>query len=243
MGKSIKKKRIRWDRIFILVFAVFSILISGTLLVKNIFTKPEQISQPISLTQNAETAVKYNTPTKGEDGVYRIENTIIVNKKYGLLRGYNPGENQEAKNQLELMLKKMIQEKFKVALNYSGYRSYEAQEVLYNQYVASNGQVKADTFSARPGFSEHQTGLAFDIIDQTGELLQSKTNPQAVEWLAQHAYEYGFIVRYLEDKESITGYTHEEWHVRYLGKELAKRVYESKLSLEEYYNIEGGSYN
>lgn len=173
--------------------------------------------------------------------IKRIKGVIIVNKKYGLPKDYNPGENATAK-QAFLNLKQAMQQKgFAVSDQYSGFRSYDYQEQVYNNYVRSDGQANADRYSARPGHSEHQTGLAFDFIDTTGQLLGEGIQDGATDWLAQHAHEYGFIVRYLPGKESITGYMAETWHVRYVG-ELAEEIYRSGLTLEEFLGVEGGDY-
>ena len=115
----------------------------------------------------------------------------------------------------------------------SGFRSYSSQKSIYNNYIRQYGQVLTDTFSARPGNSEHQTGLAFDVgwIDDTfGET-------ECRKWLATNAHKYGFIIRYPKGKENITGYKYEPWHIRYLGIELATKVYNSGLSLEEYFGL------
>ena len=113
----------------------------------------------------------------------------------------------------------------------SGYRSYETQEKLYNKYVKKDGEKKANTYSAKPGESEHQTGLAFDI----GSVDRSFANTIEAKWLAENAYLYGFIIRYPKDKEEITGYNYEPWHLRYVGQELAKYLKKNNLTLEEYY--------
>ena len=113
----------------------------------------------------------------------------------------------------------------------SGYRSYETQENLYNKYVKKDGEKKANTYSAKPGESEHQTGLAFDI----GSVDRSFANTIEAKWLAENAYLYGFIIRYPKDKEEITGYNYEPWHLRYVGQELAKYLKKNNLTLEEYY--------
>jgi len=118
----------------------------------------------------------------------------------------------------------------------SGYRSYNTQVALYNGYVANHGKDAADKFSAKPGASEHQTGLAIDVTSKNMNF-QLDTNFIDFEegkWLADNAYKYGFIIRFLDGKEDITGYIYEPWHIRYLGKELAKEVYDSGLTLEEY---------
>lgn len=115
--------------------------------------------------------------------------------------------------------------------NVSGYRSYNTQKDLYNGYVSRNGQAKADTFSAKPGTSEHQTGLATDI----NSVSDSFANTSAYKWLIENAYKYGFILRYPKGKEFITGYKYEPWHFRYVGIDVAKIVYEKDITYDEYY--------
>ena len=163
---------------------------------------------------------------------------VIVNKKHPLSASYAPGENPEALAAFLKLHAAMQANGFALSNQYSGFRSYETQAGLYESYVARDGQASADRYSARPGYSEHQTGLAFDLMDSSGNLLQE---PSAVNWLAQHAHEYGFIVRYMEGKEAITGYMTETWHIRYIGQE-ATDIYKSGLSLEEYFGLAGGDY-
>ena len=115
----------------------------------------------------------------------------------------------------------------------SGYRSYDYQSTLYDSYVAQYGQEAADRFSARPGHSEHQTGLAFDV----NTIDDSFADTPEYEWLKEHCVEYGFIIRYPDGKESVTGYKFEPWHIRYLGKDTAKAVDDTGLTLEEYLGI------
>lgn len=120
----------------------------------------------------------------------------------------------------------------------SGYRSYQVQTSLYNNYVASDGQAAADTYSARPGYSEHQTGLAFDICNAGGCSLEAEfANTGLGQWVAAHAHEYGFTIRYRSGKQHITGYTYEPWHLRYVGKDLAAQLYQSDKTLEEHFGL------
>lgn len=118
----------------------------------------------------------------------------------------------------------------------SGYRSYNTQAALYKSYVSNNGQSAADKYSAKPGQSEHQTGLSIDITCAALNYLLDDTFADAEEgkWVAENAHRFGFIVRYPKGKEDITGYFYEPWHIRYLGIELSTKVYESGLTLEEY---------
>lgn len=120
----------------------------------------------------------------------------------------------------------------------SGYRSYNTQVSLYSSYVANHGQEAADTFSAKPGQSEHQTGLSMDITCEAMNFQLDDTFGSTDEgkWVAENAHRFGFIIRYPKGKEDITGYMYEPWHIRYLGVELATDVYESGLTLEEYIN-------
>jgi D-alanyl-D-alanine carboxypeptidase len=119
----------------------------------------------------------------------------------------------------------------------SAYRSYAYQQRIYNRYVRSDGSSKADTYSARPGHSEHQTGLSFDITQPVSGGNLSSANfdktPQ-FSWLGKHAHEYGFILRYPAAKTHITGFVYEPWHYRYVGKEVAKQIHEQGLTFDEY---------
>lgn len=162
----------------------------------------------------------------------------IVNKKHPVNPAYHPGENPSAKAAFDALTNQMRGLGFGISYSYSGFRSYATQHSLYWSYVSQHGQAAADRFSARPGYSEHQTGLAFDVFGTGGGLL---AQPNAVHWLAHNAHRYGFIVRYQAGKEGITGYMAEPWHIRYLGPEAAD-IYQSGLSLEEYYGVAGGGY-
>ena len=168
----------------------------------------------------------------------KYDNIIIVNKKHGLSKDYNPGENPTAKAAFIRLRDDMINQGLNVGRSYSGFRSYDYQKTLYDNYVSRDGQAAADRYSARPGFSEHQTGLVFDLTDKSGNLLE---DARASQWLKDNAHNYGFIVRFQAGKEASTGYMPEAWHIRYVGKE-AKDIHDSGLSLEEYFGIEGGDY-
>lgn len=115
----------------------------------------------------------------------------------------------------------------------SGYRSYARQEKLYNNYVAKDGRDEADRYSARPGHSEHQSGLAMDL----NSVEDSFANTKEAKWIAENCAKYGFIIRYPKDKEEQTGYIYEPWHVRYLGVDLAEEITASGLCFEEYFGI------
>ena len=168
----------------------------------------------------------------------KYDDIIIVNKKHGLSKDYNPGENPTAKAAFVRLRDDMINQGLNVGRSYSGFRSYNYQKTLYDNYVSRDGQAAADRYSARPGFSEHQTGLVFDLTDKSGNLLE---DARASQWLKDNAHNYGFIVRFQAGKEASTGYMPEAWHIRYVGKE-AKDIHDSGLSLEEYFGIQGGDY-
>lgn len=167
-----------------------------------------------------------------EGEITYIEGILIANKTFALPSTYGPGVDPEAKEALNDMFAAAKKDGLKLFIC-SGYRTYAYQKSLYNRYVDRDGKEKADTYSARPGHSEHQTGLAFDLnkVDDSFD-----GTPEAI-WIAQHAHEYGFIVRYPKGKQEITGYKYEPWHVRYIGVEKAKAVYESGLCLEEFLGI------
>lgn len=167
------------------------------------------------------------------DGITYVNGILIANKSYSLPADYNPGVIPEAQSAFDEMAAGAAKDGIKLYIA-SGFRSYEYQEGLYQRYVERDGAEMADTYSARPGHSEHQTGLAFDL----NEISDAFAGTPEAEWLEEHAYEYGFIIRYPADKEDMTGYNYEPWHVRYLGKETAEKVYESGLCLEEYLGID-----
>lgn len=141
---------------------------------------------------------------------------------------------------LEKMLEDAKDEGHELVMN-SGFRSYKAQNFYFNNYVRQYGLEEAKKFSAQPGFSEHQTGLAFDLSykDKRCYLEVCFGETEAGKWLANNAHKYGFIVRYLDGKSEITGYQYEPWHFRYLGREVAKEIFEKKITYEEYLRDKG----
>ena len=177
-----------------------------------------------------------------------IENHVIANKTYRLPENYQPEDpyqkiTQERCNQC---IDKTAYESFKsmqsdaaaLGLNIyiaSGYRSYRYQVNLYNNYVATSGVVGADTYSSRPGYSEHQTGLCFDL----NSIDDSFAKTAEGKWVHENASHYGFVIRFPKGKDKYTGYQYESWHLRYVGEDLAKKLYQNGeyISLEEYYGI------
>lgn len=167
-----------------------------------------------------------------------IRGILIVNKKHPLPYDYNPGEDPTAARQIKIMIHDMQNNGFDISNSYSGFRSYSYQKQLYENYVNQDGREAADRYSARPGHSEHQTGLTYDLLHSDGTLVQKEAE---VNWISSNAQNYGFIVRYQANKENITGYQAEPWHLRYIGDEAAA-IANSGLSLEEYLKVEGGDY-
>ena len=168
-----------------------------------------------------------------------INGILLANKRYPLPSTFAPGVNEETQKALDAMLAAGKKEGFDLVA-FSGYRSFEYQTTLYNNYVNRDGVDAADRYSARPGYSEHQTGLAFDIGEKGKEdlwLTAEFGETPAGQWLVAHASEYGFILRYPENKEHITGYMYESWHFRYVGVEIAKEIKQRDITLEEYLGV------
>lgn len=168
-----------------------------------------------------------------------INGILVVNKRYPLPSTYNKGEDAVASNALELMLAAGKEAGYELTA-FSGFRSFEYQTTLYNRYVNRDGKEAADRYSARPGYSEHQSGLAYDIGEKGKEdlwLTAEFGETPAGKWLMENAYKFGFILRYPEGKEHITGFMYESWHYRFVGVEHAENIYKQNVTLEEYLNI------
>lgn len=167
-----------------------------------------------------------------KDGITYVDGILIVNKTYALPADYNPGVDKTANAALKEMEAAAEKEGLSIYV-VSGFRSWEKQDKVYHNYVEMDGKAAADTYSARAGHSEHQSGLAFDLCSVKKSFAKT---PEGI-WLAENAWRFGFIIRYPAGKEAKTGYQYEPWHVRYLGEEAAAAVYESGLCLEEYLGI------
>lgn len=178
---------------------------------------------------------------------------VLANKKYSLPEDYTPENlktvdvptvlpNPEIKQMRKVAaeaLKNMFDaaEKEDIILYArSGYRSYDTQVQLFKNYAANHGEEAANKYSARPGESEHQTGLVMDVTSESVNLQITSDFGETKEgkWVKENAHNYGFIIRYPEGKSDITGYVYEPWHLRFLGKELANQVFDSDLTYEEY---------
>lgn len=198
----------------------------------------------------------YKTTKEDESGLLEVlnvdSNLVLVNKDRKLPDGYEPNDliypsiplngtvkektrmRSEAGHALEKLFAGASSDGYTLTA-ISGYRSYDRQVALYNNYISVHGEAWTKAYSAYPGTSEHQTGLAIDVSSPAfGNALEvgfAKT-PEG-KWLAEHAHEYGFIIRYPKDKVDITNYHYEPWHIRYVGKEYATYLYTNHLALEE----------
>ena len=170
---------------------------------------------------------------------------VLINKYNRLPSNYVPNdlvsldgyENQSLRKIAAENLIMMIQDAKVVGCNFepfSTYRSESYQDKLYNNYVLNDGVDAADTYSARSGHSEHQSGLAVDLRS-VGEL--SNLNDRDINWILSSAHNYGFILRYLEETSFITGYTYEPWHLRYVGQDIAVDIVNKNITFDEYYDL------
>lgn len=225
-----------------LLLTAMAVMLAGCSLSSQL-PKDEQPTTESPVKKAVKKEIKKIVPKKNvktvKNGVTYYDGVLIVNKKIVLPSTYAPGENQTARAALE----RLIADGNSTGLQFvirSGYRSYEEQQSLYNSYVARDGKEAADKYSAEPGHSEHQTGLTYDVGSQASanDFRISFGDTPEGKWLADNAHKYGFIIRYPEGKEDITGYQYEPWHIRYVGKQLAARLYSQQLTLEEYFNID-----
>lgn len=181
---------------------------------------------------------------------------VVVNKQKSLPSDYTPGSlrqpsvkvrsdgssemqlREDAADALEKLVTGAKKDKLDLML-VSGYRSYGLQKAVYNRNVADQGTAETDKTSARPGHSEHQTGLGADLGTISGrcELQTCFGNTKEGKWLAKNAQNYGFIIRYPEGKQSVVGYSYEPWHIRYVGKGLSREIYRNKTTMEEFFNL------
>lgn len=214
-----------------------------TLIVKE---KKKETTSNDTISNSQET--KTFTTSKGfkgviKDGITYIDGYLIVNKTYSLPSSYGTSLTSTTKNAFNKMQAAAKLDGINIYIA-SGFRSYQTQNRLYNNYVARDGKAKADTYSARPGHSEHQSGLAFDIcshdLDGQDACINSNfDNTDQAKWLAQNAYKYGFILRYPKGKTNETGYKYESWHFRYVGTDLSTKLYNNGdwLTMENYFGI------
>lgn len=222
-------------------------------------SKPQPVSpaeEPQGEGSNSDKAPTKNDPEVLETAAQPASISVLVNKQIKLPDNYKPSDlvypdvpfifeekiekrmmRQEAAEALETMFAAAKEDGVHLA-GVSAYRSHATQKALFNRYVQKDGLEKARTYSALPGTSEHETGLAIDISGSDGKCAAQDCfgGTKEAEWLGANAHQYGFIVRYPQGKETITGYKYEPWHMRYVGKDLAEEIKEKDLTLEEYFN-------
>ena len=173
---------------------------------------------------------------------------MLVNKYYKLTKDFKlddivPISNQFAYEGNEI--RKHVYERYRSMWNAakeeglllivnSSYRDYETQDAVWKDYAEANGEEWADNKAARAGSSEHETGLALDIVTNN-VIMNEFENTEEFKWLQDNAYKYGFILRYPKGKENITGYEYESWHYRYVGEEVAKEIHDLDITFDEYY--------
>ena len=207
--------------------------------------KDTEIAKIISLINVNRDKTFYEEPIKTN---YQAEKLMLVNKYYYLDKDYEPnnivttsGTYSYANNSLNEETYNAYQELYDAAklegytiLIVSSYRNYEYQEELWNERKTMYGTRKADEYAARAGHSEHQTGYAIDVADfyDTNDKFG---DTESFTWMKNNAHKYGFILRYPKDKEDITGYSYEPWHYRYVGKEIADKIYKENITFDEYY--------
>ncbi|WP_242217914.1 D-alanyl-D-alanine carboxypeptidase family protein [Bacillus cereus group sp. BfR-BA-01380] len=257
--KKIYRGNVILIAVTIMILITCIIFVCNPLIFSNsIKAKENPLTEPTKKHENplTEPTEKHSeTPVKKEIPKDPNDIHIIVNKKSMLPDGYRPNDlvvpdvtfafsgiceksymRKEAARALEKLF--ALAEKDGITLQaVSGFRSLEYQKSVYQNNVRKQGKEETDRVSARPGHSEHQTGLTMDVsassVDNTLE--QSFGTTKEGKWLAENAYRAGFIIRYLKGKENITGYSYEPWHIRYVG-DIAKEIYEKGITLEEYYN-------
>ncbi|MFS0836979.1 D-alanyl-D-alanine carboxypeptidase family protein [Paenibacillus sp. 1P03SA] len=221
---------------------------------------PENTSKPTTSPTPSSTPKGTGTG-KGTGGAEQVaakpeSMTVLVNKQFKLPDTYKPSDlvypsvnfvfaekiekrmmRKEAAGALENMFDAAKKAGTPLA-GVSAYRSHSTQTTLFNRYVQKDGEDAAKKYSAVPGHSEHETGLAIDVAGSTGKCAAEDCfggTPEA-KWLEDHAHEYGFIIRYPKGKESVTGYQYEPWHLRYVGIQMAKDIKAKNTTMEEYLN-------
>lgn len=208
-----------------------------------------EVKEPFKLVVKENTNIKFSKSNKGYTiknyyGITYIGDVIIANKTYSLPSNYVPSNLVTINGYIRVVdyvrdaFNELKSDATSLGLNIyasSGYRSYSDQNYIYNNYVSMDGKDNADTYSARAGYSEHQTGLAIDL--NTVDSSFDGTNES--NWVKDNCYKYGFVIRYPKGKDNITGYMYEPWHIRYVGKDLAKKLYNNGdwITFEEYYGI------
>ncbi len=197
----------------------------------NTFTNYEFYNHDIPATDYSKTIIANKFYLLKED--YVPENLVDISNLYAW--GTDNKATEETLNAFIQMQQACKEEIGITIMINSSYRSYEEQQEVYDYYKKLYDEAYADSIAARPGHSEHQTGLALDIFSYTDRIQKTFSEGETYKWLKDNSYKYGFILRYPEGKENITGFSFESWHYRYVGLDIAKAIYDSGLTYEEYY--------
>ena len=263
------KRTIRYDRIAILAVPLLLVVIAAIFIIARLAdgkkapaVSPEPTAETSPEPTGEATPTPEPTPDPEKDARFFDKDSylIIANKKHKLPDGYEPADlafpevemrynnwtmRWDAAVALEEMFAAAQADGVSLVMG-SGYRGEEFQKTLYDGYVAEGGKDYADSISSRPGYSDHQTGLATDLCgqDTAYDLSQDFENTEEGKWLAANAYKYGFIMRYPKGKQEVTGYAYEPWHFRYVTKEEAKKIHDAgaNMTFEEFYGLSGGDY-
>lgn len=202
--------------------------------------KEENKKQEDSKPSNTESTTSKGFKVVVKNGITYVDGYLIANKTYSLPSTYNPGgltsETLSAANEMIAAAKKEGLSLY-VA---SGFRSYDTQKNMWTRRKNQYGQAFADAGTARPGHSEHQTGLGFDMCGAgNGCITEDYHNSTGAKWMSKNAYKFGLILRYPKDKTNETGYIYESWHFRYVGKDLAEKLYNNGdwITMESYFGI------
>lgn len=241
-----------------IIIGIIALLCLGIVVTKfPVGSDNEQSKEPQKEVQQEEEEEEVK---RDENGAIIVSNPddiqVVVNKSRSLPEGYTPDDlvvpnvlfafsgtyeksylRQEAATALEKLFD-LAEEDGITLYAVSGFRSYERQVEIFNNNVSTKGEQEAEAVSAHPGQSEHQTGLTMDVssISNNSELTEAFGETEEGKWLAENAYRAGFIIRYLQGAEDITGYSYEPWHIRYVG-DIAKEIHEQGITLEEYMGL------
>lgn len=245
LGSCIHWQYMKNKRLLVIIGALVLVSLLFLILFRQKAAAPKPATPPQTDTVASQQTPEPQKPTFDKK-MYSIDDPsskwVVVNKKRPLPDGYVPADliaglmRNEAYNQLQVLQAGAKNTGYNLSI-LSAYRSQATQASTYGAYVAKDGVAQADTYSARPRHSEHQTGLAVDVGNGVCNLEICFGNTAAGQWLAAHAHEYGYIIRYQQGKTPITGYQYEPWHLRYVGEELAAEIYKSKLTLEEFFDL------
>ena len=215
-----KNKRVINKILIIFIFVSFLFIILVKLNYKNNIEKIENLDIYKYILVNKE-----NKLSKDFKPINLVEVIKCSEKKFYL--------EKEAHNAYHQMCLDSKKEGLNILIT-SAYRSYDEQRKLYNKYLKLYGKNYVDKYVAKAGYSEHQTGLAIDLKSLDNEVFM---NSKEYLWIKKNAHKYGFIIRYQKEQEVITGYSEEQWHIRYVGKKVAQYIYKNNIAYEEYYNF------